>query len=230
MTEYRTDEEQIEVLKRWWQEYGRSIITGVVLAVFVIGGWQMWQGQKIKTNMQSSYLYDQFINSIDEGQEVHAGLLGEKLKNEYESSSYAQLASLMLAKKAVELDNYQNAQEQLQWVLDHDPHPDTKLLTQLRLARVLFSTGENDHALDLLKKTGGKESSYLAAFDELRGDILLTMGEKDAAGKAYQNARLVTQQQEGLTENRMLDMKLKDLGLKPEISANIVKLDNKEKN
>ena len=33
MESYRTEEEQVEALKRWWDENGRSTMTAVVLAL-----------------------------------------------------------------------------------------------------------------------------------------------------------------------------------------------------
>ena len=44
MSTYQTDEEQVEAIKRWWKENGKSVIGGIVLRFAVIGGWQGWQG------------------------------------------------------------------------------------------------------------------------------------------------------------------------------------------
>ena len=43
--EYQTEEEQIEALKRWWKENGKSIIAGLVLGIGSIGGYRYWQAR-----------------------------------------------------------------------------------------------------------------------------------------------------------------------------------------
>ena len=42
MAELRTEEEQVEALKSWWKENGKSLIMGVVIAVAAVFGWRGW--------------------------------------------------------------------------------------------------------------------------------------------------------------------------------------------
>ncbi|MEX2327847.1 MAG: tetratricopeptide repeat protein, partial [Pseudomonadales bacterium] len=37
-----TDEEQIEAIKKWWDENGKSILIGIVLALGGVFGYQAW--------------------------------------------------------------------------------------------------------------------------------------------------------------------------------------------
>ena len=37
-----TDEEKLELLKKWWKENGGSIITGVVLGLALLFGGKAW--------------------------------------------------------------------------------------------------------------------------------------------------------------------------------------------
>ena len=46
MEDYRTEEEQIEALKRWWSENGKSIVIGIALAGASVFGWRAWQDQQ----------------------------------------------------------------------------------------------------------------------------------------------------------------------------------------
>ena len=41
MENYNEDDQLLE-LKAWWNEYGRSIVTGIVLAIVTVGGWNFW--------------------------------------------------------------------------------------------------------------------------------------------------------------------------------------------
>ena len=37
------DDEQIENLKRFWQDYGTPILVGASIALAVFAGWRYWQ-------------------------------------------------------------------------------------------------------------------------------------------------------------------------------------------
>ena len=43
MADHLTDEEQVEALKKWWRENGKSVVGGVVLGLALVGGWRGWQ-------------------------------------------------------------------------------------------------------------------------------------------------------------------------------------------
>ena len=43
MEPYNTEEEQVEALRRWWDENGRSTIAAIVIALAAGFGWQAWQ-------------------------------------------------------------------------------------------------------------------------------------------------------------------------------------------
>ena len=44
--EYRTDDEQLDALRRWWSENGKSLAVAVVTAVALSFGWQTWQASE----------------------------------------------------------------------------------------------------------------------------------------------------------------------------------------
>ncbi len=46
MDAYRTEEEQVEALKAWWDENGRSIVVAIVIALAAGFGWQGWKSQQ----------------------------------------------------------------------------------------------------------------------------------------------------------------------------------------
>jgi predicted negative regulator of RcsB-dependent stress response len=61
---YRTEEEQLEALKRWWQENGRGIVLGVVLALGLGFGWQAWQTNQQTAAENASILYQQLLQAL----------------------------------------------------------------------------------------------------------------------------------------------------------------------
>ena len=42
MADHITEEEQIEALKRWWDENGKQVVLAIVLTVGGYFGWQAW--------------------------------------------------------------------------------------------------------------------------------------------------------------------------------------------
>ena len=43
------EDEQIENLKRFWQDYGTPILVGITIAVTVFAGWRYWQTEKVNS-------------------------------------------------------------------------------------------------------------------------------------------------------------------------------------
>lgn len=61
MTEYLTEQEQIELLKSWIKQYSLVIILGVAIASAIIFGWRYYQQRHNKTLDHASVIYDQML-------------------------------------------------------------------------------------------------------------------------------------------------------------------------
>ena len=57
METYSTDEERLEALQRWWKENKSSVFGGLLLGMAAIGGWKIWQGNRLETAEQASLVY-----------------------------------------------------------------------------------------------------------------------------------------------------------------------------
>jgi predicted negative regulator of RcsB-dependent stress response len=186
---YRTEEEQVEALKRWWQENGRGTIIGVVLALGLGFGWQAWQKNQATAAANASLTFQQMLAGLaadDAAGEQVARSIAERLKDEYRGSTYAQFAALHLARLAVKDNNLAQAETELRWVLAMaDVDSDIHKVAQLRLGRVLAAAGKTDEALGLLTGTG---TEYQASFAIARGDVLLAEGREADALDAYRAA------------------------------------------
>ena len=66
MAELRSEEEQLEVVKRWWKENGTSLIAGAVLAAAGVFGWNAWQNYQEGKSEAASARYQQLINMTAE--------------------------------------------------------------------------------------------------------------------------------------------------------------------
>ena len=60
MSEFTTDEEQVEALRRWWDEWGRSILIGLVLAAGGAFGWRTWQSTQQAESQLAAERWEQY--------------------------------------------------------------------------------------------------------------------------------------------------------------------------
>ncbi len=63
MDVYKTEEEQVEAIKKWWQENGKSIIAGVVIGITAIFGWRAYDNHTAVQAEAASTLYEQMIGA-----------------------------------------------------------------------------------------------------------------------------------------------------------------------
>ena len=206
----QTEEEQIAQIKDWWQRNGKPLLTGGVLALAVVIGWQGWQNYQTNQAQGASALYQQLLESSlpQTGQVDPAKVseLAEKLKSEYAGTHYAQYGSLFVAKVAVESGKLDDAAAELKAVLDKPVDANLAELARQRLARVLAAQGKLEEGLKLLE--GDADQVYLASREELKGDLLVQLGKADEARAAYEKAKAALAEDAAVGG---LQMKLDDL-------------------
>ena len=200
---YESEKEQIEALKKWWQDNGRVIVVGLVLGLGGVLGWRSWQGYQVSRAEQASAMFELVLGQTDRGNLEQAQAQGNNLVEQFPDSGYASLTALILAKTAHEQARLAEAKQHLRWVVDHGDRRELKLIARLRLGRLLRDEGDYDAALALLTDTGA--GTFRALFEEARGDIFLVQGKDADARDAYQRAMA-----EG--SNSRVATKLDDLG------------------
>ena len=216
MSVHLSEEEQLEVLKRWWKDYGRTVIIAVLVAVVGYFGYTTWQDQKRQKIEKASEVYEQLLKLAnaeqgkvltDSDKATIKHLAGE-LKDGNSKSLYAHSAAFFLAKLAVEEGSLDAAVNELKWVLSAQPEAATEQLARLRLARVLTAQKAFDDALAQLSPEPA--AAFTSEYAEARGDILKLQGDLDAARTAFEKALAATdpQQQERFM---LLQMKVDDL-------------------
>jgi len=128
------------------------------------------------------------------------------LKTEFSSSTYAQLAALMVARVEVQAGNLAAAGAELEWVVEQQGDVEIVALANVRLAKVLAAQGQHEQALALL--VDGDDAWSVARL-ETKGDILVTQGELDAARAAYTQASVLAKASGA--NNPLLGLKLDNL-------------------
>jgi predicted negative regulator of RcsB-dependent stress response len=211
-----SEEEQIESLKRWWKDYGKTIVIAVLVAVAGYFAYTTWQDQKRQRAENASEVYEQLLKLAnaepgktltDSDKATITHLTGE-LKDGNSHSMYAHSAAFFLAKLAVDDNKLDVAVTELKWVLSAKPEAATEQLARLRLARVL--TAQKAYADALAQLSPEPAAAFTSEYAEARGDILKLQGDLDAARTAYEKALAATdpQQQERFM---LLQMKVDDL-------------------
>ena len=214
MEQYRTEEEQVEALKKWWEENGRSTIVAVIVALGLGFGWQGWQKYQEGEGESASMSYQNMVQMLSTGEAESARALAEEIKLEYSRTTYAQFAALHLARLAVTDGDLATAEAELRWVLGRaDKGSDTMQLAQLRLARVLAAAGDPQQALTILQSAD--PGSYAAAYQVATGDVLLMLERDDEARAAYDSALSLASRAEGQVNMAVLQQKLQSLSQVP---------------
>ncbi len=194
MAELRTEEEQIEAIKSWWKENGRSLILAVAVAVAAVVGWQAWQKRIEVQSTNASVTYQELLQAVtalrsapdDEAQKTTAEHLAGVLQDDYASTGYASLGSMLIARIAVDAGELDKALTQLDWVRQNAEDEELKQLATLRSARIKLAQGDAAAASSLLSEASG--DYFTAAYDELRGDVLVAQGQVAQAREAYAQA------------------------------------------
>lgn len=216
MSVHLTEEEQIEVLKRWWKDYGTTIVAAVAVAVAAYFGWTAWQDKQRNKAESASAHYQELLKvlqveqgkTLSDSDKASAEHIANELKEKNGKSLYAQGAAFYLAKAAVDAGNLDKAVTELQWILASKPDVATAQLAHVRLARVYVAKAAYTEAQAQLAEEPSK--AFASEYAEVRGDILKAQGKKDEAAAAYKKALEATdpQQQE---RTMVLQMKADEL-------------------
>ncbi len=204
MAEHLNDEEQLEALKKWWTENGKSVVGGVVLGLALVGGWRGWQYYQQTRAEAAGAHYDQMLVAAESHQIDHAVQLAEGLRIEFDDTAYASLGALHAAKLKLEVGDSAGAQVPLAWVRTNAHDPALRQIASMRLARILIDGGDLDAAQRILD--AAPRDAFAPELAELRGDLARARGDVKGARAAYEEAlagRPVT--------SALLRMKLEDL-------------------
>ena len=199
-----------------------------MLAVGGVLGYQAWENHQKTTSEAAAALYDDLVDAalvqgpfetLDEEAIQTSRFLAGQLKDEHGGSSYAHMASMFLAKIAVEAGELETAVTELQWVLENGVDASLEPIVAMRLARVQNQLGSHQEALQTLVSVDPGE--HRPSWSEVRGDIYLAMGDEELARESYEDALNAL---ENPASRPILEMKLNDI----EAPSMTVPLDDEE--
>jgi predicted negative regulator of RcsB-dependent stress response len=202
-----TDDEQVEKLKAWLKENGMSIVLGIVLGVGGIGGYNYWQQYQQNRAAEASVHFETLLGALRSGDGETLQRHADILVAEFESTDYAQMARLALARNYVDGGDFQQAETVLQEVVGSAGQSPLAYVARTRLAAVQIQNQRFEQALATL--AADFPDGFVARVEELRGDALASQGQVSEARDAYRRAQGA---QPGPADAAFLKQKLDDLG------------------
>jgi len=184
---HASEKEQLDALKRWWKENGSSIITGLLLGAAILLGGKAWFSYRETQALSASNIYAQMMAAANSNDAEIVRKQASELIANYTGSAYAPLASLLLAKLAVQENELAAAQAQLQWALDHAASTEVKHAARMRLVRMLIEQQQYESAAQLLS-TVTEPGAYRYLYTELEGDLAMAQNKPGQAARAYKQA------------------------------------------
>ncbi|HHF4432322.1 TPA: YfgM family protein [Haemophilus influenzae] len=198
------EEQEINQLKDWWKENGKTIIVAFILGVGGMFGWRYWQSHQAEQIAQASAQYDTLINSVQQDEQAKKANI-EQFVQANSKTAYAVFALLDEAKKATQKQDFSAAEANLNQALTQSQDEVLTFIVALRLSAVQFQLGQLDNALTTLNQVKGE--SFNARKAILTGDIQVAKGDKVAAKNSFEQA----QQSGSQLEQQMAKMKLNNL-------------------
>lgn len=210
MEGYTSEREQVDAIKKWWQDNGKAIVLGLVVGLGGLGAWRYWNDMQDARAENASVNYEQFLNLTAQGAGKEAREAGQAILDTYPKTTYARLTALLLAKLDVDDGKLDEAKKRLQWVIDNAGGPETVALAKSRMAQIILAEGKAEAALQTFEQI---EPARAKQFAELKGDILAALGRKQEAAGAYAEAKTLLATSGA--DPRLLELKIESLGLDP---------------
>ncbi len=201
MSDFLSDEEQLEKLKNWWDENGTSLIVGLVLAVAVVVGWRWYVSASTSAAQAASDLYASFIATEGEARTA----IATKIDDEIGGTSYQTFSLFYRAQDAANEGDIEAAEAYLEEAIAIDAADLLSDVARIRLARLLQQQDKSEAALSAL--SGVRGIGFRAQVLELKGDIHLVRDERELAHEAYTSASAELDEGE---HRPLLDMKVAD--------------------
>ncbi|EMK5833143.1 YfgM family protein [Citrobacter sedlakii] len=203
---YENENDQVDAIKRFFAENGKALAVGVILGVGALIGWRYWTSHQTESARSASQAYQTVVSSLsaDNAENLSAA---EKFAAE-NKNTYGALASMELAQQFVDQNQLDKAVTQLQQGLAATSDENLKAVISLRLARVQVQLKQADTALQTLDTVKGE--GWAAIVADLRGEALLSKGDKKGARSAWE-AGVNSKASPALSE--MLQMKINNLSI-----------------
>ena len=202
------EQEQLDKLKAWWNQYGNLVTWLLIIALSAYAGWTGWNYYQRTQAIQASQLYEELQKSLEAKDQVKVQRVATDMQDKFGGTAYAQMSALAAAKAAFDAGDLATAKKQLQWAIDNGQDEEYKAIAKLRLAGILLDEKAYDQALKLL--SGDFPAAFSGAVEDRKGDILMAQEKPAEARQAYQAALEKTDQRS--PGRQLIQLKLDAIG------------------
>lgn len=202
------EQEQLDAIKAWWNQYGNLIVVAVVAVAVGVAAYQGWRYYRSSQSIGAATLYGQLDQAARANDAKRVKDISAQIVDRYGSTAYGGLAALAAAKAAFTTGDLEAAEKQLRWAAEHAKEKEQRDIARLRLAGVLLDRKMPDEALKALDEKPAE--GYTALYADLRGDILAAQGKRADAAAAYRTA--LEKSEQGSAYRQVVEIKLDALG------------------
>jgi predicted negative regulator of RcsB-dependent stress response len=204
---YETEEQQVDAIKKWWNENGTMLIIAAVVGLGGLWGWRYYGNAVLENQEKASSQFAQVLIKFEsEGVEKGTAEMQHFIADNA-GNNYATLATLLLAKEAVKESDFTLAQTLLTDLLDSNSYEPLMPVIKLRLARVQAELGEYDQAIVTVDSI--TEKGFTVKANQIKGSVYLKQGHVELARNAFQTA---VDESEGRVDP-ILQLQLDDLAI-----------------
>lgn len=193
---YMSDKEQAEMVKNFWNDYGRYLAVAIVIGLLLGVGWRWWNDYQVKRKQQASALYGQVLteslhpSGASGAHNIDALVL--QLQSKYKSSPYTSFAKLYQAAQSISGGNLKQAETDFRWVIANAGNKALKQLARLRLARVLIGDNQAKEALQTLSTVDDTGFNVMVKLEKSNAYLALQQNKQAsnelASAKTLMNA------------------------------------------
>nr|WP_220486726.1 YfgM family protein [Pantoea sp. MHSD4] len=168
-------------MRNFFANNGKALAIGVVIGIAALGGWRYWSSHQDDTAKSVSAQYQQLTSAMQAGKPETLEAVNRFASEN--SNTYGALAAMDLAKQYVDAGQLDKAASLLQNGLKDTKDANLQAVINLRLARIQLQQNQADAALKTLD--GVKGDGWTAIVADIRGEALLTKGDKQGARDAW---------------------------------------------
>lgn len=176
-----TDEhEREEAVRKWWHEHWKPIALGIAIALAGLVGVRQYQAYQLSEDQKTAYEVYQLQKQINT-QGVNAATEAQAFLDQHKDAFGAILA-LDMANAQIRARNFEEAEKFAAFASENGGDliaPQASIIK----ARLLTQSGKTDEALKTLDAI--KSEAYKAEIAETRGDVYMTINDRENARTAY---------------------------------------------
>ena len=202
------EQEQLEGLKAFWNQYGNFLLTVVTVVLLAIAGYRAWGWYQERQALEAASVFEQLRGAAEKKDIAKVKETAGTIFEKYNATAYGEMAAMVAAKAYVEAGDMKSAKAPLQWAVEHAVDDEFRHVARIRLAGILLDEKAYDEAYKLVSLEPPERFAGLYA--DRRGDILVAQNKLADARTAY---RLALDKLEGTSPlKRLVQVKFDALG------------------